>query len=89
VVLDDKADVVVRSSGHNTKSMVKSDDSGTIVLIGNPRLYLTAHDKEGKLLFDGPIESSDERAKVPPELWDRVEPLVRQMRPDAEDGSKP
>jgi membrane-associated protease RseP (regulator of RpoE activity) len=84
VVVDDKADVVVRSSGKKVKSMVKSDDSGTIVLLSNPRLHLTAHDKDGKLLFDGPIETSEDRAKVPPELWQRVEPVVDQMRPAAE-----
>jgi membrane-associated protease RseP (regulator of RpoE activity) len=80
IVIGDKADVVVRSSGQNVKSLVKSDDAGTIVLISNPRVYLTAHDKEGKLLFDGPVESAEERAKVPADLWDRVEPLVNQMR---------
>jgi hypothetical protein len=85
VLVDDKADVVVRSSSKNVKSMVKSDDSGTIVLVANPKLHLTAHDKEGKLLFDGQIESSDEQAKVPRELWERVEPLVKQMEPAAEE----
>ena len=88
VVLDDKADVVVRSSGRQVKSLVRSDDSGTIVVMGNPKLHLTAHDKEGKLLFDGPIESSEDRSKVPSELWDRVEPLVNQMRTDAEEPDK-
>ena len=85
VVVDDKADVVVRSSGRNVKSMVRSDDSGTIVLVSNPKLHLTAHNKEGKLLFDGPIESTEDRTKVPPDLWDRVEPLVKQMRSEAEE----
>jgi hypothetical protein len=85
VVLDDKADVVVRSSGRHVKSLVRSDDSGTIVVVGNPKLHLTAHDKEGKLLFDGPIESAEDKGKVPPELWDRVEPVVNQMRTDAEE----
>jgi hypothetical protein len=85
VIIDDKADVIVRSSGKNVKSMVKSDDTGTIVLVSNPKLHLTAHDKEGKLLFDGPIESTDERAKVPRDLWERVEPLVKQMEPAAEE----
>jgi hypothetical protein len=85
LVVDDKADVVVRSSGKTVKSMVKSDDSGTIVLLSNPGLHLTAHDKDGKLLFDGPIESSDDRAKVPHELWQRVEPLLDQMRATAEE----
>ena len=63
--MDNKADVVVRSSGKHVKSLVKSDESGTIVLLSNPKLHLTAHDKDGKLLFDGPIESTDEQAKVP------------------------
>ena len=84
VVVDDKANVVVRSSGKNVKSVVKSDDSGTLVLIRNPRLYLTVHDKDGKLLFDGPIETQDERAKVPPEVWDRAEPLLDQMHSQRE-----
>ena len=84
VTVYDKANVVVRSSGKNVKSVVKSDDSGTLVLIRNPRLYLTAHDKDGKLLFDGPIETEDERAKVPPEVWDHVEPLLDQMNSQVE-----
>jgi hypothetical protein len=84
VVVDEKANVIVRSSGKTVRSMVKSDDNGTIVLIRNPRLYLTAHDKDGKLVFDGPIETEDERGKVPPEVWDRVEPLLDQMHPDPE-----
>jgi hypothetical protein len=84
VVMDDRADVVVRSSSRNVKSMVRSDDSGTIVLVSNPKLHLTVHDKDGKLLFDGPIESSDDRSKVPPEVWDHVEPLVNQMHTDVE-----
>jgi len=93
VVVDDKADVVVRSSGKNVKSMVKSDESGTIVLVANPKLHLTAHDKEGTLLFDGPVESAEDRAKVPRDLWERVEPLVDQMtvkaeEPDAKENPK-
>jgi hypothetical protein len=65
--------------------MVKSDDSGTIVLVANPKLHLTAHDKDGKLLFDGPVNSADERTKVPRELWERVEPLVGQIQAKAEE----
>jgi hypothetical protein len=79
VVVDDKTDVVVRSSGKSVKSMVKTDDSGTIVLLSNPGLHLTAHDKDGKLLFDGPIDTAEQRAKVPHDLWERVDPLVDQM----------
>jgi hypothetical protein len=82
--VDDRADVVVRSSGKSSKSLVQSDESGTIVLLANPGLQLTAHDKSGKLLFDGPIDTVDQRARVPADLWARVDPLVEQMRGEAE-----
>lgn len=88
VVVDDKADVVVRRVDKNAKTMIRSDESGTIVLFSNPSLHLTAHDKDGKLLFDGPIETRDERAKVPKDLWERVGPLVDQMRLDPESSEK-
>jgi len=88
VIVDDKADVIVRSSGKNIRSMVKSDETGTIVIVSNPKLHLTAHDKEGKLLFDGPVESEEERAKVPQDLWKRVEPLVDQIHSSAEQPEK-
>lgn len=84
IIVDDRANVVVRNSGKNVRSLVKSDDDGTIVLVSNPRLYLTAHDKAGNLLFDGPIEAAEERAKVPKQLWERVEPLLEQMRQPVE-----
>jgi hypothetical protein len=84
VTVDDKADVVVRSSEKNVRSVVKSDDYGTIVLIANPKLHLTAHDKDGQLLFDGAIETADERSSVPREVWQRVEPLLDQMGANVE-----
>ncbi len=74
------ATVTVRSAGHHgVKSLVQADDSGTIILIRNPKLHLTAHDKTGKLLFDGEIETADQRASVPRHLWERVEPLLDKL----------
>jgi hypothetical protein len=84
VVVDDKADVEVRSSGKSVRSVVKSDDNGTLVLLRNHGLYLTAHDKDGKLLFDGPVETAEQRAKVPSEVWERVEPLLEQIHSGGE-----
>jgi hypothetical protein len=81
VMLDDKSSVIVRSADKGVKSLVKSDDSGTIVLLSSPKLHLTAHDKEGKLLFDGEIETDAQRDAVPRELWQRVEPLLEKMAP--------
>ena len=76
VSVDDNATVVVRSKGNSSRSIVKTDDSGTIVVVGPPNLHLTAHDKSGKLIFDGEIATSEQRASVPADLWQRVEPLL-------------
>ncbi len=84
VALNRDATVTVRSSGKGVKSLVKADDSGTIVLIRNPKLHLTAHDKSGKLLFDGEIETEEQQAAVPKDLWERVEPLLDKMRANTE-----
>jgi len=76
ISVDDNATVVVRSKGKSSRSIVKTDDSGTLVIVGPPNLHLTAHDKSGKLLFDGAIETSDQRSAVPAGVWQRVEPLL-------------
>ena len=83
VVVDTDATVTVRSSGKGVKSVVTTDDSGIIVLISDPKLHLTAHDKEGHLLFDGSIDTADQRRKVPHDLWERVEPLLEKMNASA------
>lgn len=79
VVVDNNASVTVRSSGKGVKSLVNTDDSGTIVIVSQPKLHLTAHDKDGHLLFDGEIETADQRSKVPHDLWERVEPLLDKL----------
>ncbi len=88
LALDDKATVTVRSTGSAAKSLVKADESGTIVLVTNPNLRLTAHDKAGQLLFDGEIESADQRAQVPSELWKKVEPLLDKLNSSGPDKTK-
>jgi hypothetical protein len=88
VAVDNNASVTVRSTGQSVKSIVKADESGTFVLVSNPKPHLTAHDKDGKLLFDGEIDTPEQRAKVPPELWEKVEPLLDKVAPNAEDESE-
>ena len=83
------ASVTVSSTSQSAKSIVKSDDSGTIVIITNPKLRLTAHDKDGKLLFDGEIETTEQRHDVPGDLWQRVEPLLNKLNQNGQDGQKP
>jgi membrane-associated protease RseP (regulator of RpoE activity) len=79
VFMPNDAMVVVRSSGKSSKSMVQADESGTIVLVKNPKLRLTAHDKDGNMLFDGEVETKEQREQVPADLWKKVEPLVEKF----------
>jgi hypothetical protein len=59
---------------------VKADDTGTYVIVANPGKHLTVHDESGKLTFDGEIETSEQQATVPREIWDKVEPMVNKIR---------
>lgn len=88
ISVDDNATVVVRSTGKSSRSIVKSDEWGTLTLVGPPN-RLTARDKSGKELFDGEIESPEQRAKVPPEVWERVEPLLHDEKLEAPEAPKP
>jgi len=83
VDLDKNTTVTIRNSGKTVKNIVKSDESGTIAIISSPKLHLTAHDKDGKLVFDGEIETEEQRAKVPPEVWKQAKPLLEKLKLDA------
>ena len=50
LLADSSASVTVRSTGERVQSIVKADESGTFVIVSNPKPRLTAHDKDGKLL---------------------------------------
>jgi hypothetical protein len=71
--------VTVRSSGTAAQSLVHADETGTYVLVRNPRLRLTVHDAEGSLRFDGEIETPEQRADVPAAVWEKAEPLVERL----------
>jgi len=39
--------------------------------------HLTAHDKNGKLLFDGDIDTQAEQDKVPKDVLEKIKPLLK------------
>lgn len=84
VQLDEDASVVVRSTGRAARSLVKADESGTIVIVSNPNRRLTVHDAEGQLLFDGEVETAEQQEKVPRDLWEKVQPLIEKMNAEPE-----
>jgi hypothetical protein len=77
--------VTLKRSGRSVKTMVKSDESGTYVLVANPKKRLTVHDQEGKLLFDGEIETQQQQHGVPADVWPKAQLMIEEMGPIKKD----
>jgi len=89
VDVGNNATVTVKQDGASVKTIVKSDDTGVMVLVASPRKHLTAHDKDGKLLFDGDIETPEQQKKIPAELKKKIEPLLEQIKPETDEQPEP
>jgi hypothetical protein len=64
-------------------TVVFSDDQGELKLERiDGKKMLTAKDAQGKLLFSGPIETAEQRAKIPAKVRERFEKLERQDLPE-------
>jgi hypothetical protein len=61
-----------------------SDDQGELKMENvNGRKMLTAKDAQGKVLYNGPIETAEDRANLPENVRQRFEKLERQELPEA------
>ncbi|SPE52384.1 putative PDZ/DHR/GLGF domain protein [Verrucomicrobia bacterium] len=80
--IDKDATIVVKKDKNSVRTVVKSDDDGSYVIVANPRKHLTAHDKHGKLVFDGEIETPAQQKNVPKEIWEKVRPMLEQAGPE-------
>jgi hypothetical protein len=89
VDIGENATIVVKKSGRFIRTIVQTDDAGSIVIAAIPKKRLTARDKEGKLLFDGEIETPEQQQKVPADLWEKVKPLLQQLKPIEGEEQKP
>ena len=66
----------------NKAQVVFSDDKGELRLENKDgRKLLTAKDPQGKLLFSGPVETSEDVEKLPPEVRQRYEKLQQHDLP--------
>jgi hypothetical protein len=79
VSLDKNTTMVVKNDSEAVRTIVKKDETGTYVIVADPAKHLTAHDPDGKLLFDGKIDSTAEQEKVPKDVWAKVEPMLEQV----------
>ena len=58
------------------KQITTSDEQGTLdYTLKDNQKHLRATSPEGKILFDGPITTNEEREKLPPELRDRLQKI--------------
>jgi len=71
--------IVIKNNSRSARSVVKTDETGSYVIVANPDKHLTIHDPDGKMLFDGAIQTPAQQEKVPRELWEKVKPLLDQM----------
>ena len=85
VEVDKDATVTIKSRNDSVRTIVKTDDTGSYVIVANPKKRLTAHDNDGKLTFDGEIETSEQQEKVPKDVWKKVQPMIEQLNQSIED----
>jgi hypothetical protein len=79
IELSKDATVTLRNTGSSVNTVVKTDSSGSYLIIAHPTKRLVAHDKNGRVIFEGEIETPEQQAKVPRDLWLRIEPLLRSL----------
>jgi membrane-associated protease RseP (regulator of RpoE activity) len=71
----------VMADGMATSSATMSDGDHTLtVTVTNGQKHLTVKDKDGKVLFDGPINTRADRQKVPPEILKKLDQMENSVR---------
>jgi len=97
VDVDKEATVIVRDKHNSSRTAVQTDDTGSYVIEAGAKTRLTARGHDGKLLFEGEIDTPEQRIKVPKEVWEKVKPMLDQINAPADhtteqnskDGEKP
>lgn len=81
VDIGENSTVVVKKNGQTVRTIVQADETGSYVITALPKKRLSAHDKEGNLIFDGEIETPEQQKQVPSAVWEKVKPLLEQLKP--------
>jgi hypothetical protein len=77
VDVDKDATVTVRKKRNSDRTIVQTDENGTLIIEAGAKKHLTARDKDGQLLFDGDIDTPEERERVPKAVWEKVQPFFK------------
>jgi hypothetical protein len=81
--------LTVKKNANSAKSIAKADETGTYVIVSNPKKRLTVHDNEGKLVFDGEIETEEQQQKVPVEIWSKAKAMLDELGPTKDSETEP
>lgn len=77
----DGDDMVFVSVNTDSSAIELKDDVGALELVTKEgRRVLTATDPEGNVIFNGPVDTEEEKAKLPPEVSARLEKLEEMPR---------
>jgi len=69
------------AGGASSSSCSYADGEHTLTLTAHDgEKYLVAKDRDGKAVFEGPIQTKEQREKVPPEVLKKLEKMERSMK---------
>jgi len=77
--LGSNATVTVKKNAKSVTTMVKTAQTGIYVIVAYARKRLTVQAKDGKLLFDGEIETTEQQQKIPADLWHKAQLMIEEM----------
>ena len=80
---DKRISVEVRGGAQQTVTVKDEDHSLTLRTHADGTEHLTAKDRDGKVIFDGPVSTDEEREEIPEAIRDAFEEL-RRLRPAAD-----
>ncbi|MCX5654531.1 MAG: PDZ domain-containing protein [Planctomycetota bacterium] len=68
-----------RASAVSTSSFSDGEHTLTVTTNGREK-HLVAKDRDGKVLFDGPVTTEEQRKRVPPEILKKFQTMEQSMR---------
>jgi hypothetical protein len=70
-------------SGNRTVSVWRDNDTTITITQGeDSKRHLTVSDKSGKKVFEGDLDNKEDRARMPPDVAEKVRQMEAKIRPD-------
>lgn len=85
---DAKGNVVVTQSNTTRTNWTDADGSGEIVT-ENGRKKITVKDRDGKIIFTGPVDTDEQRTQLPAEARERLERIEENVKVEVRPAVRP